>query len=89
MALGKGTRDTEIQTRRTILYKSAQFLGHSDDLDLISKTVVDLKKALLSLVQAAEEMRLKIKEYKTKYVVILLGLMTSRKWEVLSIWSKW
>jgi hypothetical protein len=53
-------QDSGIQTRGTICCKSVQLLAHADDLDFISRTLVDLKEALLSLVQAAEDMGLKI-----------------------------
>jgi hypothetical protein len=44
-------------------------LAYVDDVDLISRTAVDLKEASLSLVQAAEDMCLEINESKTKYMV--------------------
>jgi hypothetical protein len=61
--------DSGIQTRVTIFYKLVQLLAYADDLDLISRTAVDLKEAFLSLVQVAEDMGLKINDDKNKYMV--------------------
>ena len=44
-------------------------MAYADDLDLISRTAVDLKEAFISPVQAAEDMNLKISENKAKYMV--------------------
>jgi hypothetical protein len=45
-----------IQTKGTIVYKLEQLLAYDDNLDMISRIVVDLKEAFLSLVETAEEM---------------------------------
>jgi len=42
---------------------------YADDLDMISRTAVDLKEAFLSLVQVAEDVGFK-KSDETKYVVM-------------------
>jgi hypothetical protein len=42
---------------------------YADDMDMISRTAVDLKKAFLSLVQVAEDMGLKRSD-ETKYLVM-------------------
>lgn len=58
----KVTQDSGNQTKGTIFYKSVQLLqllAYADNLDLISRIVVDPKEAFLFLVQAAEDNGLK------------------------------
>jgi hypothetical protein len=69
VALEKVTRGSGIEARGTTFYNSVQLLAYAGDLDLTSKTAVDLNEASLSLVQAAEYMGLEINEDKTKHIV--------------------
>jgi hypothetical protein len=69
VALEKVIQDSGIQSRGTIVYKLVQRLAYIFELDLISRTVVDLKEAFLSLFQMAKDMGLKINDVKTKYTV--------------------
>jgi len=48
--------DSRIPTRWTIFYELLLLLGYVDDLDMISRTAVDLKEAFLSLIEVAEDM---------------------------------
>jgi hypothetical protein len=66
-------------------------------VDFISRTAVDLMEAFLSLVQAAQDMDLKInKIWPTIWLLgttqshlprSLLGVIISKRWKVLSIWG--
>lgn len=68
LALEKVVRESGIQTRGTIYYKSVQLLGYADDLDLMSRTLRDLQSAFSALKLSAEKMGLRINEGKTKYM---------------------
>ncbi|XP_047103352.1 uncharacterized protein LOC124722199 [Schistocerca piceifrons] len=57
---------TRTGLRGTIYYKSVQFLGYADDLDLMSRTLRDLQSAFSALKLSAEKMSLRINEGKTK-----------------------
>jgi hypothetical protein len=43
-------------SKRNHLLKLVKLMAHAKDLDLILKTVVDLKEAFLSLVRVGEDM---------------------------------
>jgi sorting nexin-29 len=47
IALEKVIRDSGIQTRGTIFYKSIQILAYADDTDIIRRSESDIKKAFL------------------------------------------
>lgn len=47
VVLEKVTKDSGIQTRRLIFYNLVQILAYADDLDLVFRTVVNLKEAFL------------------------------------------
>lgn len=91
-------RGSEIQTRGTKFYKSAQLLAYADDLHLISRTAVDLSETFSSLVQAAEDTDLKINDDKAKYMVtgkgtisyptVSVGCYNFQKMETLSTWEQ-
>jgi hypothetical protein len=59
VALEKVIQDSGIQTKGTIFYTLVQLLAYDDNLDMISRIAVDLKKAFLPLVETAEEYGLK------------------------------
>jgi hypothetical protein len=55
VAFEKVIKDSGIQTKGTIFYKLVLLQAYTDNLDMISRTVVALKEAFLSLGEAAEE----------------------------------
>jgi hypothetical protein len=57
--LKKLYRIQEFTTKWIIVYKFVQLLAYDDNLDMISRIVVDLMEAFLSLVETAEENGLK------------------------------
>jgi sorting nexin-29 len=70
IALEKLIRDSGIQTRGTIFYKSIQILAYVDDIDTIGRSESDIKKACIALIIAADIMGLRVNEEKTKYMVV-------------------
>jgi hypothetical protein len=51
IALEKVIRDSGIQTRSTIFYKSIQILAYADDIDIIGRSESDIKKVYTALKQ--------------------------------------
>jgi sorting nexin-29 len=70
ITLQKVIRDSGIQTRGTIFYKSIQILAYADDIDMIGRSESDIKKAYIALKIAVDIMGLRVNEEKTKYMVI-------------------
>lgn len=50
--------------------KSTQILGYADDLDIVSRSIRDLRDTFIKLETAAKKMGLQINEEKTKYMEI-------------------
>jgi hypothetical protein len=70
IALEKVIRDSGIQTRGTIFYKSMQILASADDIDIIGRSEDDIKKSCMTLKTAADAMGLRVNEEKTKYMIV-------------------
>jgi sorting nexin-29 len=70
IALEKVIRDSGIQMRGTIIYRSLQLLAYSDDIDIIARSEAKLIKTYTVLKISAEKMGLKVNEEKTKYMMI-------------------
>jgi hypothetical protein len=90
----KVTQGSRIPTRGAIFYKLVQLLAQVNDLALTSVIVVCLKETFLSLVQAADDICLKINEVKAKALgrvqshlpQFLSGVITSK---VSFVWGQW
>jgi sorting nexin-29 len=67
-ALEKVIRDTAVNTRGTIFYKSVQILAYADDIDIIGRTQLAMIEAFTTLEKAAKDMNLFINQEKTKYM---------------------
>jgi sorting nexin-29 len=61
IALEKVVRDSGIQTRGAIFYKTVQMLAYADDVDLMSRTMIGLKDSFHSFEKAAKCMGLVIR----------------------------
>ena len=70
IAMEKVIRDSNIDTRATIYTKSTQILGYADDLEIVSRSIRDLRDTFTKLETAARKMGLQINEEKTKYMEI-------------------
>jgi endonuclease/exonuclease/phosphatase family metal-dependent hydrolase len=70
IALEKVIREAEVETRNTIFVHSTQILAFADDIDLVSRSLPNLKENFIKLEKAAENMGLKINESKTKLMYI-------------------
>ena len=68
IALEKVIRDSGIQTRGTIFFKTVQILAYADDIDLMARTTSGLSEALLNLEKSARNMGLAINQEKTVYM---------------------
>jgi hypothetical protein len=66
----KVIRDSDIERRGIIYYKSVQVLAYADDLDVIGRSERDIKEAFIKLDNEAQKMNLNINEEKTKYMEI-------------------
>jgi len=66
--LEKFIRDSGIQTRGTIFFKTVQILAYADDIDLIARTALGLNETFLNLKKSARNMGLVINQEKTVYV---------------------
>jgi sorting nexin-29 len=66
IALEKVIRDSDIQTRRTIFFKTVQILAY--DIDLMAHTIPGLNEAFLNLRKSARNMGLVINQEKTVYM---------------------
>ena len=67
IALEKVIRDSGIQTRGTIFFKTVQILAYADDIDLMAGTTPGLSEAFLNLEKSARNMGLVINQEKTVY----------------------
>ena len=67
-ALEKVIRDSHIQTRGNIFFKTVQILACADDIDLMARTTLGLNKAFLNLEKSARNMGLVINQEKTVYM---------------------
>jgi len=65
IALEKAIRDSDIQTRGTIFFKTVQILAYADDIDLMARTIPGLNEAFLNLEKCARSMGLVINQEKT------------------------
>jgi sorting nexin-29 len=63
-------RDSGIERRGIIYYKSVQVLAYAEDLDIIGRSERDVKEAFIKLNNEAQKMGLNINEEKTKYMEI-------------------
>ena len=68
IALEKVIRDSGIQTRGTIFFKTVQILAYADDIDLMARTIPGLKEAFLNLEKCARNMGLVINQENTVYM---------------------
>jgi sorting nexin-29 len=68
IALEKIIRDSGIQTRGTIFFKTVQILAYADDIDLMARTISRLNEALSNLEKPARNMGLVINQEKTVYM---------------------
>jgi hypothetical protein len=66
LALEKVIRQSGINTRGTIFYKSVQILGYADDIDVTGRNEKPAREAYIELKQAAEQMGLKVNITKTE-----------------------
>ena len=62
IALEKVIRDSGIQTRRTIFFKTVQILAYADDTDLMARTTPGLNEAFLKLEKSVRNMGLIINQ---------------------------
>jgi sorting nexin-29 len=65
IALEKVIRDTAVNIRGTIFYKSVQILAYADGIDIIGRTQSAIIEAFTSLEKAAKGMNLFINQEKT------------------------
>jgi len=68
IALEEVIRDSGIQTRETIFFKTVQMLAYADDIDLMARTIPGLSEAFLNLEKSARNMGLVINQEKTVYM---------------------
>lgn len=64
IALEKAIRTADIVNRGTILNRSIQTLGYADDLDIIGRSIPEVRGAFLKIEEAARRMGLVINEHK-------------------------
>ena len=65
LALQRVIRSTGIVKRGTVYHISVQILAYADDVNLISRTVRDLKEAFIKLNNKTQKMDLKLNESNT------------------------
>jgi sorting nexin-29 len=70
IALEKVIRDSGIEKRGIIYYRSVQVLAYADDLDISRRSERDVKEAFIKLNNEAQKMGLNINAEKTKYMEI-------------------
>jgi sorting nexin-29 len=68
IALEKVIRDSGIQTRGTIFFKTVKILAYADDIDLMARTFPGLNEAFSNLEKSARNMGLVINQEKTVYL---------------------
>lgn len=64
IALEKAIRTADVVNRGTILNRSIQTLGYADDLDIIGRSIPEVRGAFLKIEEAARRMGLVINEHK-------------------------
>lgn len=69
IALAKAMRTAGIADRGTILNRSIQILGYADDVDIIRRSIVEVREAFFKIQEAAENLGLRVNEDKTKLLV--------------------
>lgn len=79
LALEKAIRQLGVNSRGTILYKSTHLLVYADDIDIIARSVVDLKENFINIEKAAREIGLEINEEKTKVFISITSEKTARR----------
>jgi hypothetical protein len=70
LALEKVIQNAGIEKRGTIYHKPIQILAYADDVNVIGRTIRDLKEAFIKLEHEAQKMGLRINERKTKYMEV-------------------
>ena len=70
IALEKTIRDSGIQTRGTIFFKTVQMLAYAYDIDLMARTTLGFNEVSLNLEKSARNMGLVINQEKTVYMYI-------------------
>jgi sorting nexin-29 len=68
IALEKVMRDSGIQTRGTIFFKTAQILAYAEDIRLMARKIPLLNEAFLNLEKSARNMGLVVNQEKTVYM---------------------
>jgi sorting nexin-29 len=68
IALEKVIRDSGVQTRGNIFFKTVQILAYADDIDLMARTIPGLIEAFLNLEKSARNMGLVVNQEKTVYM---------------------
>jgi len=63
--LEKVIRDSGIETRGTIFFKTVEILAYADDIDLMARTTPGLNEAFLKLEKSERNMGLIINQEKT------------------------
>lgn len=53
-----------------ILNRSAQVLGYVDDIDIVGRSILEIKEAFFKLENAARYLSLVVNEYRTKLMVV-------------------
>jgi len=66
IALEKVIRTADVMSRGTILNRSIQILGYADDLDIIGRSISEIRGTFLKIEEAVRRMGLAINENKTK-----------------------
>lgn len=66
IALEKIIRDSGVTTTGNIYNRSVQILGYADDVDIVGRTIVDVKEAFINIEVNAGRMGLAVNEEKTK-----------------------
>ncbi|KAJ4426844.1 hypothetical protein ANN_26643 [Periplaneta americana] len=69
LALESAIRKLRVDTRGTLLYKTAQLVGYADDINLMGRTTRTVKEIFEDLNREGKEIGLKISEQKTKVMV--------------------
>jgi deoxyribose-phosphate aldolase len=62
-------RRANLQTTSTIYNKETQLLAYADDIDIVGRSQSAVRDAYLALDREVAEVRLKINEKKTKYMI--------------------
>lgn len=85
LALEGAIRRSGVNTRDTILSKSTQLLAYADDIDIVSRSVEDLKESFIKIGRTAREIGLEISEEKTKTAHITSKIRVRRIGQSLTI----